>query len=320
MDTILFLCNPAMKSLVLLDTLPDDVRIAVGLEPAAFANLAAEANIMVINTDDRELISSTFTSAPKLQWVHSLMAGLEKKLVPEIRMSAVPMTNARGVYRESLGEFVITCCLYFAKDIRRMVEQQLAGKWQPFTVEEVAGKTMSVIGYGEIGRASARRAQALGMRVIGVRRHPERSEGDPYVERTVAFADRKTVIAESDYVVIAAPNTPETRHLVGAEEIAAMKESAVLINVGRGTVVDEQALVEALRAKRIKGAGLDVFEEEPLPDGHPFYGLENVLISPHCADNTPTWLDESMQFFLENYRRFRAGEALENVVDKELGY
>lgn len=320
MDTIIFLCNPAMKSLVLLDELPDDVRMAVGLEPAAYANLAPEANILVINTDDQELIADAYAKMPGVKWIHSLMAGLEKKLIPEIRASSVPMTNARGVYKESLGEFVISACLYFAKDLRRMVEQQRAGQWQPYTVEEIAGKTMCVIGYGEIGRASARRAHALGMRVIGVRRRPELSDRDESVERTVGFADRKAVIAESDYVVVAAPNTPETRNLVGPEELAAMKESAVLINVGRGAVVDESALVELLEAKRIKGAALDVFQEEPLPAGHPFYALENVLLSPHCADNTPTWLEDSMRFFLENYARFRGGEPLENVVNKELGY
>jgi len=320
MDTIIFLCNPAMKSLVLLDELPDEVRIAVGLEQAAYANLVSEANILVINTDDQALIANAFASAPHLKWIHSLMAGLEKKLIPEIRASSIPMTNARGVYKESLGEFVITCCLYFAKDIRRMVEQQRAGQWQPFNVEEIAGKTMGILGYGEIGRAAARRARALGMKVIGVRRHPDRSAGDPYVERTVSFTERKAVIAESDYVVIAAPNTPDTRNLVSREELAAMKESAVLINVGRGLVVDEDALVEMLREKRIRGAGLDVFQQEPLPAGHPFFSLENVLLSPHCADNTPTWLDDSMRFFLENYKRFHAGEPLENLVNKELGY
>jgi phosphoglycerate dehydrogenase-like enzyme len=320
MDTIVFLCNPAMKALRLLDSLPDDVRIAVGLEPAAYANLIGEANILVINTDDQQLISEAFLAAPRLQWVHSLMAGLEKKLVPEIRASDIPMTNARGVFKNSLGEFVLTCCLYFAKDIRRMINQQRAGKWIPYDVEEIAGQTMSIIGYGEIGKAAAKRAHAMGMRVIGVRRRPELSADDPYAERIVGIADMKAVIAESDYVVVAAPNTHDTRHLIGREELSAMKQSAVFINVGRGTVVDEPALIEFLREGRIRGAGLDVFEVEPLPEGHPFYSLENVLLSPHCADNTATWLDESMQFFLDNYGRFKRGETLENIVDKQLGY
>ncbi|MDZ7638748.1 MAG: NAD(P)-dependent oxidoreductase [Bryobacterales bacterium] len=116
------------------------------------------------------------------------------------------------------------------------------------------------------------------------------------------------------------PNTPDTKGLVGEAEIAGMKRSAVLINIGRGPVVSETALVEALREKRIKGAALDVFDVEPLPEGHDFYDLENVLLSPHCADNTATWLDDSMRFFIENYGRFRAGEELKNVVSKELGY
>lgn len=320
MDTIVFLCNPAMKSLVLLDQLPDDVHVAVGLDPAAFVNVIDEANILVLNTDDQALISQTFLAAPNLKWVHSLMAGLERKLVPEIRESELPLTNARGVYKESLGEFVLTSCLYFAKDLRRMINQQREGKWLPYTVEEVAGKTMGIIGYGEIGQASARRAQAMGMRVIGVRRHPEKSEGDPYAERVVSFEERKSVMAESDYVVVAAPNTPETRDLIDRDELAAMKPTGVLINVGRGPVVNEAALIDVLQRGAILGASLDVFNQEPLPEGHPFYSLENVLLSPHCADNTPTWLEDSMEFFLANYKRFRNGEQLQNIVNKQLGY
>jgi phosphoglycerate dehydrogenase-like enzyme len=127
-------------------------------------------------------------------------------------------------------------------------------------------------------------------------------------------------MAASDYAVVAAPLTPDTRGLVGAGDIAAMKPSGVLINVGRGPVVDEAALVAALQEGRIRGAALDVFDKEPLSPEHPFYRLENVLLSPHCADNTPGWLEGSMRFFLENLGRFRKGEPLQNVVDKTRGY
>lgn len=318
--SILFLCNPAMKCLALLDALPGDVNLTVTLDAAMVSAKAPEADVLVLNTDDRELIRLAVTEGKRVQWIHSLMAGLEKKLIPEIRESAAPMTNARGVYADSLGEFVLAACLYFAKDFRRMRRQQAAHRWEQFYVNRIAGKTMVILGYGEIGRACAKRASAMGMRVLGIRRRPELSEGDPYVERVVAFGERAALIPEADYLVLAAPDTPETRGLVGAAEIAGMKPSSVLINVGRGPVVEETALVEALTEGRILGAGLDVFDEEPLPAGHAFYDLDNVLLSPHCSDWTPGWLEDSIRFFLKNYQSFRAGARLENVVNKELGY
>ena len=128
------------------------------------------------------------------------------------------------------------------------------------------------------------------------------------------------MIARCDYLVVAAPLTPETKGMIGAAEFAAMKPGAVVINVGRGPVIDEGAMVRALEGKRIKGAALDVFDQEPLPAGHPFYTLENVLLSPHCADHTPDWMDNAMRFFVEQFERFRKGEPLKNVVDKRLGY
>jgi phosphoglycerate dehydrogenase-like enzyme len=128
------------------------------------------------------------------------------------------------------------------------------------------------------------------------------------------------MIARSDYVVVAAPLTAETRGMIGEPEFAAMKPEAVVINVGRGPVIDEAAMVRALSENRIKGAALDVFDREPLPDGHPFYSLENVLLSAHCADHTPDWMERAMQFFLEQFERYRKGEPLMNVVDKRLGY
>ncbi len=318
--SILFLCNPAMRSLALLDALPDEVNLTVTLDAEVIAAKAPEADVLVLNTDDQELIRLAVLGGKRLKWIHSLMAGLEKKLVPEIREIAAPMTNARGVYAESLGEFVLAACLYFAKDFPRMRRQQAGHRWEQFEVNVIAGKTMVILGYGEIGRACAKRASAMGMRVLGVRRRPELSYGDPYVEKVAAFDERAAWIPEADYLVLAAPNTPETRGLVGAAEIASMKATSVLINVGRGPVVEEAALVEALKKKRILGAALDVFDEEPLPAGHAFYDLENVLLSPHCADMTPGWLDDSMRFFLKNYGRFRTGAALENLVNKDLGY
>jgi phosphoglycerate dehydrogenase-like enzyme len=159
------------------------------------------------------------------------------------------------------------------------------------------------------------------MPVLGVKRHgPPAHNDDPLAERIYGPEGLIERISRSDYVVVAAPLTPETVGLIGEPEIAAMKPDAVLINVGRGPVIEEAVLVKALSEKRIKGAALDVFDTEPLPQGHPFYKLENVLLSPHCADHTPDWLDQAMRFFLAQFERFRKGEPLKNVVDKKLGY
>jgi phosphoglycerate dehydrogenase-like enzyme len=179
---------------------------------------------------------------------------------------------------------------------------------------------MGIVGYGETGRACAERARSLGMKVLGLRRRPELSKGDPCLEAVTGPNDLHSLLAQSDYVVLAAPATPQTRRLIGKSEFAAMKTSAVFINVGRGSSVDEAAMIEALENGRLRGAGLDVFETAPLPSGHPFYRLENVLLSPHCADHTPGFYEMDVEFFVQNLQRFVKSEPLENVVDKEAGY
>ncbi len=154
------------------------------------------------------------------------------------------------------------------------------------------------------------------MKVLAVRRHPAQSASDPLIDGVYAPDGLREMLALCDYVLVAAPNTPETNGMIGEAELRAMKPEAVLINLGRGPVIDEAALIAALEERRIKGAALDVFNQEPLPEGHAFYGLDNVLLSPHCADHTPGWLDESMQFFVDNFGRFVSGEPLQNLVNK----
>jgi phosphoglycerate dehydrogenase-like enzyme len=180
---------------------------------------------------------------------------------------------------------------------------------------------VGIVGYGDIGRAVATRVRAMGMRVLALKRHgaPVYSV-DPLVDRIYYPAERCEMIALCDYVVVAAPLTAETRGMIGEAEFVAMKPGSVIINVGRGPVIDEPAMLKALTQGHIKGVGLDVFTHEPLPDGHPFYKMENVLLSPHCADHTMDWLEQAMRFFIENFERYRKGEPLRNVVDKKLGY
>jgi len=319
--TLLVLADPADRTLAMLATLPGDTSIAAGDTLEVFRSMAPRADA-ILNWCGApvRLLEQVVEMAPRVRWVHSWSAGLDNVLFPALIASPVPLTNARGAFSRPLGEFAVAAVLYFAKDLRRMVRSQEAGVWAPFDIEEIHGKTMGVVGYGDIGRAAASRAHALGMRVMALRRRPEHSHGDPILERVFPVESRTELLAASDYVVVAAPLTPETKGLIGERELRAMKKTAVLINVGRGPVVDEAALLGALEGGRIRGAALDVFEQEPLPAGHRFYRMENVLLSPHCADHTADWKEQAMRLFLDNFERFRNGEALRNVVDKRLGY
>jgi phosphoglycerate dehydrogenase-like enzyme len=301
------------------------LRLLAGL-PHRLAGSASEINAPAQQVDailhwsgSRELLRTAFLANPSVRWVHSRSAGLDHLLFPELVESPVPLTNGSGVFSLSLGEFALGAILYFAKDFRRMLRNQEAGRWEPFNVEEIAGQTAGIVGYGDIGRAVASRVHAMGMRVLALKRHASASP-DPLVEEFYSPGELTTLLGLCDYIVVAAPLTPETRHMIGDAAFAAMKPNAVVINIGRGPVIEQAAMVRALESGRIRGAALDVFEQEPIPPGDPIYKLGNVLISPHCADHTKDWLDRAMRFFLEQYERFSAGQPLENVVEKHLGY
>jgi phosphoglycerate dehydrogenase-like enzyme len=318
--TVLVLSDPTDRQLAMLEDLPGSPSIAVGNRVEAFERLAPEAQVLFNWSGSRQLVQQVWKIAQRVQWVHSRAAGLDGLLFPELVESPASLTNGRGVFSQSLGEFAIAAALFFAKDFRRMLRNQAAGVWAPFDVEEVSGQTMGIVGYGDIGRACARRARDMGMKVLAVRRRPELSHDDELVSRVYPFDRLLDMLPECDYVVAAAPLTPETRHLISDAALAAMKKTAVVMNVGRGPVIDEAALIRALETGRIRGAALDVFETEPLPASSPLYKLENVLLSPHCADHTADWLEQAMKFFIENFARFATGKPLLNVVDKKAGY
>jgi phosphoglycerate dehydrogenase-like enzyme len=296
-----------------------DIPHVVGNDLAAFGQAMADAAVILHWSGDRELLRAVFLASPRVRWVHSRAAGLDTFLFPELVNSDVPLTNGSGVFSQSLAEFALAAILYFAKDFPRMLRNKAARRWEQFDVEEIAGQTVGIVGYGDIGRAVARRCHAMEMRVLALKRHPPEG-GDPMVEKFYGPERLAELLGRSDYVVAAAPLTAETRHLISDAEFAAMKPSGVILNLGRGPVIDQAAMVRALSAKRIKGAALDVFEQEPIRPGDPIWRLENVFISPHCADNTRDWLNDAMQFFIKQYRRFKSGEELENVVNKRLGY
>jgi phosphoglycerate dehydrogenase-like enzyme len=319
--SILVLSEPDMPQLSMLGELDQSADVVVGNTTHAFEKAAADAEVIFNWSGSLSLIREVFLLSPRVRWVHSRSAGLERTLFPELIASDVVMTNGSGVFSPSLGEFALAAILYFAKDFRRMIRNQMAGVWEPFDVLPISGKTIGIVGYGDIGRAVAARARPLGMNVLAMKRHVStQTSSDPLVGHIYTPNERIAMLSRCDYIVVAAPLNAETRGLIGAAEFAAMKPGAVIINVGRGPVIEENAMIKALSEGTIKGAALDVFDEEPLPEGHPFYEMENVLLCPHCADHTPDWLDNAMRFFITQFERFRSGETLLNVVDKKLGY
>ena len=317
--TLWVLARPDDPGLPVLGEAPPGVTFVVGSRPSDFDG-QPDPDAILGCSNERSVLESLFRRAPRLRWVHSRSAGLDAVLFPALVESNVVLTNGRGVFSRSLAEFAIGAVLFFAKDFRRLVRSQDRGAWEPFEPADVAGRTLGIVGYGDIGRAVAERARPLGMRILALRRRPERSRQDPLLDELLPPEALVDLVGRADDVVVTLPLTPESRGFVGEAAMRALRPTSVLMNVGRGPVVDEAALVRALTERRIRGAALDVFETEPLPAGHALYGLENVLLSPHCADNTPGWLEAAMRCFLRNLGRFRRGEVLENVVDKALGY
>lgn len=267
-----------------------------------------------------------FRAAGRLRWVHSGAAGVGGTLYPEMRASDVVLTNSAGAYAEPMAEHALAMIHHFARGLDVAAAGQSRGEWRHADLArrgrpqvELPGKVAGVLGYGATGRAVGRRASALGMQVWATRRSP--SEEPPgEVDRMLGPEGTGEVLEGADFLVLTLPGTEETRGLVGAEELVRMKESATLVNVGRGELVDEEALARALQDGEIRGAGLDVFREEPLPPSSPLWALENVLITPHVAGQSPGYWDRELDLIEENVRRYRAGEPLRNRVDKSRGY
>lgn len=317
---LLVLTAPGDESIPLLSELRARATIVVGESVRDFESASGDAEIIFNWSGSLALLRNAFLMSPRLKWIHSRPAGLEQTLFPELIESNVILTNGSGVFSPSLGEFVVAAILYFAKDFRRMIRNHAAGVWEQFDVSMVSGHTLGIIGYGSIGRAIAIRARALEMKVLALRRQVSQPSPNDPIDESYGAEGLRQMLSRCDYIAVTLPLTEQTRGLIGKAEFAVMKKDAVLINVGRGPTIDEPALVQALSENRIRGAALDVFDQEPLPKSHPFYSLENVLLSPHCADHTPDWHENAMRFFLTQLERFRSGQELLNVVDKRRGY
>jgi phosphoglycerate dehydrogenase-like enzyme len=254
----------------------------------------------------------------RLRWVHTGSAGVERVLFPELAASDVVLTNSRYVFDETLAEYTIALMLALSKDLLTTLRYQDEHRWVPRETATLAGKAAVMVGVGPIARRTAQLAKALGMSVRSIGRTAR--GGDPDFGDIASPAELQTLFAGADYVVMILPSTPQTEGMVDAAAVAALKPTARLINVGRGSTLDQDALCDALRAGRLAGAAIDVMRPEPLPADSPLWDVPNLLISPHMAGDHTGWQSDIAALFLQNLERFLRGEPLLNVVDKSLGY
>lgn len=260
--------------------------------------------------------------APNLRWLQSWGAGTDWLMrYPELAERDFLLTNASGVHSIPISEHILAYLLAFARQLPQSIRAQEKHEWMKANradLFELAGKTMLLVGVGAIGKRTAQIASAMGMRVWGVRRNPkERVEG---IERMVGPQAWLDLLPEADFVVLTVPLTTETKHMVNAQAFARMKPTAYIINIGRGGTIDEEAMIEALRSRRIAGAGLDVFATEPLPPDSPLWEMDHVIITAHYSGITGEYDQRAMKIFLDNLRRYIQGQPMRNLVDKRLGY
>ena len=259
-------------------------------------------------------------NGPRLRWLQQIGAGSNWLMdYPEVVEKDIILTTASGIHAIPISEHVLALILNLSRDIQRGIRDQIKHRWnRKRLVTELEDATMGLIGVGRIGEKTAEKAKALNMRVLGIRRNPNRSS--PWVDQMFAPDNLMEMLPQADWVVIAAPLTQQTKGMIGERDLTAMKKSACLINIARGPLVQEKALIKALQEGWIAGAGLDVFEEEPLPEDSPLWDMDNVIITAHYAGLTPQYNDRLIEIFTENLRRYQSGEPLINVVDKRLGY
>jgi phosphoglycerate dehydrogenase-like enzyme len=328
----------------LREAMPDDWEIVVIEEDAdgsGDGSARVSAGVLEAVRDARVYLAfgiaaEVLTEGWDLEWVHTGAAGVGKSLTPEMLASPVRFTNSAGIHAIPMAETVMGMILYFARGLDFAVAGMAEGKWSTDSyyeadspIRELSESVVGIIGVGGIGREIALRAVAFGASVIGLRRSPvqpgerpswagESGTGD--IRVVSGDAGLEQLLSQSDYVVVSAPATSETEGIISRRAIAAMRKGAVLINVSRGTLVDEDALVEALESGHLRGAGLDVFAREPLVEGHALWAMPNVLATPHVSAVTRTFWRREADLIIENLRRLLDGEPLLNEVDKARGY
>ncbi|HEY4527268.1 MAG TPA: D-2-hydroxyacid dehydrogenase [Candidatus Paceibacterota bacterium] len=258
-------------------------------------------------------------SVPRAKWLHSFSAGVDTILTPEVATSPVLLTNSSGVHATPIAEHIIGFVLLFTREFQKTFRNQQKHVYEESqTLSEVCGKEILIVGLGEIGKATARFAKTFGAHVTAVSRSGKNKP--EFVDQLEASDKLDQLLPSADFVVITLPHTDETHHLFDREKIQKMKRSAVLINIGRGGIIKESDLIDALSVGTIAGAALDVFETEPLPPTSPLWDMPNVIITPHHSGLSHKYMDRAIDLLIENLRAYVKGKALPNLVDKQLGY
>jgi phosphoglycerate dehydrogenase-like enzyme len=267
-------------------------------------------------------MAEQLATRPNLRWIQATSAGVGQFASRVgLTKSRVVVTTASGIHARPLAEFVLMAMLMFNKGALRMATDQRAHRWERYAGREIAGQVVGIVGVGRIGREVARLLRGLDARVVGTVRAPEgRRAEDLNLERLLSTDRVDEMLGELDYLVLACPHTPQTHNLISAQRLAALKPEAVLINIARGQVVDEAALIDALRNGRLRGAALDVFQEEPLPSDSPLWDMPTVLICPHSASTADSENGKIVDLFCDNLRRYLNDEPLRNVLDNDLLY
>ena len=294
-------------------------------------DISGRVEVAVVNDDksaleavvDAEVVfgkfnKELFSSAKRLRWVQTKGAGVDGLLFPEFIESNVALTSASGIHGTQISEMIVAMMLVFTKHLHKFMRYKFEAKWQPHTPDELAGKTVGILGLGSIGLETAKKAKCLGMKVIALKKHP--NQKPDYVDEILGSEGLENLLRQSDFVVLTLPLTSETRHMIGEEQLRSMKPTAYVINMGRGALIDTNALLKALKEGLIAGAGLDVFENEPLPADSDLWKLDNVVITPHVAGASPYYDERAVEVFCDNLKRHIEDKPLRNMVDKKAGY
>ncbi|MBZ0334267.1 D-2-hydroxyacid dehydrogenase [Marinobacter sp. AL4B] len=301
-----------------IEPLKDQAEVRFACDEQSLRETLPGTDVMMVTDFRTEALEAAWPSADRLQWIHATSAGVDALMFPALIDSDVTVTNARGIFDRTIAEYVLCTILMFAKDFPESLRLQAKRQWKHRDTERAEGKQVLVVGAGSIGRQIGRLVRAIGMHPHGIARTAR--ESDPDFDAVHSNDALYEQLEQADFVVIAAPLTPQTEGLFDAKAFASMKKTARLINIGRGPIVNTEALIKALDGRELAGAALDVFEEEPLPEDHPLWARENVIMTAHMAGDFIGWNQALTKQFLDNFKQWSQGEELFNLVNKKLGY
>lgn len=298
-------------------------RFGDGVEVIKVKDLDAADEIIsdapVLLTNQLKIDQRAIERMKKLQWIQCVFSGINHFPLDYLKEREIVLTNARGVHRIQMSEFIVSLLLSIVRRSYHYTKAHLNREWKPLKVDELYGKTIGFIGVGAVARETARKLKAFDVRIIGVKNKVERVD---HFDEIYGNDGLDRLLEQSDFVIALVPLTHRTRKMIGKGQFERMKKTAWFINVARGPVVDEKALIEALRNRQIAGAGLDVFDKEPLPENSPLWDIENVILTPHIGGPTPHYMDRMLDIFMENLEAFVSGdrERMINVIDYDRQY